>query len=475
MNLFSKYFTRSIAILFFAGVAFIPVNAKAQKGPILTQSFLSVSDFHFNPYYDPSLVDTLIKTSYTGWRGIFESSAVQQPNGYGSDANYPLFKSALAAMQLQNTHPAFIVISGDFLCHDFQANFSQYAPGSSDSLQSFTSKTIWFMADMLNKYFPSTVVLPVLGNNDSYCGDYMLEPNGPFLSMFARAWVRLLRNNNPVADTAFIKQFSKGGYYTYSTKNSAVKFVMMNSVFFSAKYSNACGVPGEDPARDEFTWLEQELAICRAKEQGAWMVYHIPPGIDVHSTLNGWASSCQENIKTMWQDSLNSKFLNLVIKYASTIRGSLAGHTHMDDFRVVYNQRSTPISFIHITPAVSPLFGNNPGFQRITFIYKTMQLINNETFYLAINKHATNWTPEYNFQLTYGVTGINTATMNTVRRKIATDSVIRSRYINLYKVSNPGSNEINLKNWKAFWCGTGAITRQAFSACYCTVPPGNKQ
>lgn len=464
MKLFSR---NSIGNTIAALLLIIPGKAFTQQQPLSnpSQALLSVSDLHFNPFYDPSLMDSLVTTDYRYWEAIFRSSK-QIPNGYNSDADYPLLRSAFAAMRQQNPNPGFIIISGDFLCHEFQSKYGTYAGSYPDSLQSFTAKTIQFVAWLLNKYFPRAIVLPVLGNNDSDCGDYKVQPGGWFLAMFARAWVPLQRNGSAAADSNFVVQFSKGGYYTHPFRNGTnAQLVLLNTVFFSANYSNSCGNPGADPAGDELDWLDAVMNAGKLKKQPAWMVYHIPPGINVYSSVSG-TGSCDANITLMWQEQYNTRFLGLVRQYAPQIRAALAGHTHMDDFRVIYTD-SIPVSFIHITPAISPLFGNNPGFQRITYNRLTLGLQNAETFYLNVGRQGSVWTPEYNFQKAYGVSGINAASLHKVRQKILTDTVFRNRYIRLYDVSNPPLNGINPQNWKAFWCGTGALTQQSFSACYC--------
>ena len=460
---FQRLSGNAIAVL----LLFIQVHALAQKqllpGP--GKSLLSASDLHFNPFYDPALVDSLVRTDYSSWERIFQSSKMA-PNAYSSDADYALLRSAFTAMRQQSAAPAFIIISGDFLCHEFQSKFAANAPQYPDSLQSFTAKTIGFIAWLLNSYFPRTMVLPVLGNNDSDCGDYNVQPDGPFLAMFARAWVPLQRNGSAAADSSFVRQFSKGGYYTYPFRNGTnAQLVLLNTVFFSASYSNKCGLPGGDPGTDELNWLDSVMKTGQLKKQAVWMVYHIPPGINVYSTISG-SGSCSSNIQLMWQPRYNTRFLGLVRSHAPRIKAAFAGHTHMDDFRVIYTN-SVPVSFIHITPAISPLFGNNPGFQRITYDSRTLGLQNAETFYLNVGNPGSVWKPEYNFQKNYGVSSINAVTLDKVRQKILTDTVYRNRYINLYDVSNPPLNGINTQNWKAFWCGTGALTQQDFSNCYC--------
>src|ERR1700738_4121808 len=46
----------------------------------------------------------------------------------------------------------------------------------------FVRKTMQFVALQLATTFPDTPILPALGNNDEVCGDYRLQPDGPFLA-----------------------------------------------------------------------------------------------------------------------------------------------------------------------------------------------------------------------------------------------------------------------------------------------------
>lgn len=441
--------------------------AKAQPKTSAQANILSASDIHFDPFFDPSLMDKLVKADYKQWPAIFNSSTIKQPNSYGSDANFPLFISALAAMKRQNPSPAFIVITGDFLCHSFQTNYTKYAPQYPDSVRSFTSKTIQCMAMMFDRYFPKSVVLPVLGNNDSFCGDYMIEPGGEFLNMFAKAWAPLQRNHNTRADNAFIAGFTKGGYYTYALKDgSGGKLVMLNTIFFSSNYKNSCETHPANPAADELTWLNTLLKQNQLKKGKLWLVAHIPPGIDVNKTING-KGTCVENIRTMWRDSCNLVFQEMVIKYASVIRAGLAGHTHMDDFRLLYDSKGAPVYFMHITPAVSPLFANNPGFQSLSYNKASFKLLNSKTYYLNLSVANAAWALEYDFDKTYNIGGINAESLDAVRKKIASAPAYLNSYINYYDVNNPQLTGINGQNWKAYWCATGNLTTASFTVCYC--------
>ena len=49
------------------------------------------------------------------------------------------------------------------------------------------------------------------------------------------------------------------------------------------------------------------------------------------------------------------------------IKASFSGHTHFDDYRLLIDQRGTVIGLDKMTPALSPIFGQNLAFQVFTY------------------------------------------------------------------------------------------------------------
>lgn len=186
-------------------------NLMGAVGSKPSGKFLIMSDIHFNPYCDSKILPQLVKADYTDWPEIFKGATDTSYGYYDSDTYYRLLVSGLEAMQAQNNNPDMIVINGDFLSHHFGSNYySRTGITQRDSMESFVRNTISFVFMMIDEYFPGVPVLPVLGNNDDYCGDYNIEPNGPFLSFFVGKCKPMLRN---MRETGFVSTFSKGGYY----------------------------------------------------------------------------------------------------------------------------------------------------------------------------------------------------------------------------------------------------------------------
>ncbi len=138
--------------------------------------FLTFSDLHFDPFYDTNLIRPLINSDYQKWNDIFLSSEQKQVSSYGKDSNFPLLISALEDMKSRIPGPDFIIITGDFMAHNFNENFIKYSgTANTDSLNLFIKKNMQFVTWTILKYFPQTQIFPALGNDDADCGNYMVD------------------------------------------------------------------------------------------------------------------------------------------------------------------------------------------------------------------------------------------------------------------------------------------------------------
>jgi hypothetical protein len=437
----------------------LPATAAQTAAAVPRQQFISLSDIHFNPYYDPSLMAALEAADVSGWAGVFASSKVTAPSAYGADTNWPLFRMLLADLKTRCAGAAFVTISGDFLAHDFPQNFQLYSPDKSGkAYQSFVTKTVQFIAAQLQAALPSARMFPSLGNNDSDCGDYEITPNGWFLGVFANAWAPSVR------EPTFVSQFSPAGYYAVPAPMPNTTLIGLNSIFFSVNYDNACGEGTTDYGAQELKWLDQQLSSAAKEHRRVWLLYHIPPGVNVWSTLSG--AVCPSPV-LMWKTQYNNTFNALMQKYASTIPVSLAGHTHMDDFRLMGN------AYIHMTPAVSPMFTNNPAYETVRDSPLDATIVDYTVVSFPLNNPQPAWGPEYTFSTAYHQPSYTPATIMAMRNAIDTDAATRALYMQYYTVSNPNSTTITPKNWFGYWCGTGAQTGAAFTSCYCAIPPAH--
>lgn len=429
--------------------------------------FLNFSDIHFDPYYDSTLVLNLLNSDFEKWESVFQSSEIKTLSTYGSDCNFNLLISSLNEMSLQIPDPDFIIINGDFMSHKFNENFKHFTEiENTDTLNLFIEKTIRFIASMITKHYPETFIYPVLGNDDSYCGNYMVGPESEFLKMFSDTWEPMVNRNSE--NISFKKDFSKGGYSLVNFPGiEDTKLILLNTVFFSPKYKNLCGETTAEPGKEELDWLSDVLRSVKQKNQKVYLSYHIPPGIDIFATIHG-KGNCEEKIYSSWKPEYTDKFLKIVNEYSSVITAQFAGHFHRDDFRLFYNE-NIPVSFLHITPSVSPIYGSNPSFQIISYDKSNYELSDYETFNLNYSSIAgkSYWKSEYIFQKSYSQNSYSLNSLDNVYKLVNSDSSVREKYLSFYTSENRNMFQEDIVNWKYYWCGIKNLTKENYSDCFC--------
>ncbi|MBV9109516.1 MAG: metallophosphoesterase, partial [Gemmatimonadetes bacterium] len=346
---------RAVALALAAALPFCraaELNAQASARPARESTVLLVSDLHFDPFTaGAQAVNALRAAPTTQWARILAAVPGTTPSAYGSDSNYPLLVSAGAAMRQAVPHPAYVVISGDFLGHNFEAKYDSVFAGTRDSTgaATFADSTMAFMARWMGSLFPRDVpIYPAIGNNDSGCNDYGMDTQ--FQRSAARSWAPLAQRGGRAR--GFVAAFDSGGYYTARPPRSNATLVMLNDIYWSRSYDAACG---PDRGQRELRWLAGILQAARASHRRVWLASHIPPGVDIYSSLQHPGDPT-----LMFTPAYVAPFDSLVRAYADVVALHVTGHTHMSEFRV-YQTATGGVPDLGV-PAVSPIFGNNPGF-----------------------------------------------------------------------------------------------------------------
>ena len=97
---------------------FPAARAQSAEKPSPDQ-FLIASGIHFNPMADPSLIADLMAAAPAQWEAILQRSKLTAFSQYGHDTNWWLLQSSLNEMRATLPRPAFIMITGDILAHQF--------------------------------------------------------------------------------------------------------------------------------------------------------------------------------------------------------------------------------------------------------------------------------------------------------------------------------------------------------------------
>lgn len=465
-----------------------PANEASTDAPTATATsragsgtFVSLSDAHFDPFHDPDLFAELMTTEASGWSLVFESSELTDIAPAGSDSNYNLLASALRAAHDAAPEPDFVIYSGDFLAHGFQEKFEdaigklpsagEPTPGDCRSgdrppVQCFIDRTVEFVSLMLRESFAEAPIYPVLGNNDSYCGDYKIDPVGPFVEQAEATWSRLLID--PANRASFNSTFGDGGHYTVTPPASGGRIVTLNTILFSRNYENACETSPHSPTA-QLEWLSAQLEEAERAGEGVMILSHIPVGTDVYATLHRGSVDSVDKVVEFWKPEYPPAFLDVIASHGATLRGILAGHTHMDMFTLVPRAASGTVTFEHITPGISPLFGNNPAFEVVTYDRNEFAVLDYTAYNLpaagAAAGEPPSWQMEYRFTEAYSVAEVSVVTLTDLWQRLQAAGPERERFERYFAAGNEASTSFTDENRPAYWCGLGTVTATEFVAC----------
>ncbi|WGD31899.1 metallophosphoesterase [Ancylobacter sp. WKF20] len=457
---------RILTILFLAVVALLPARGMASDGV-----FLHMSDIHFDPFDPPSSAAALAELDLSSWTAHLASKASSRPAGWGHDTNFPLLESALAEIARAATDADFVVLTGDLIAHDFPELTQKalgFTPGSAES-RAFAAKTTLYVIERVREAVGGKPVFLTLGNTDSGCGDYRIDPDGPYLDA-TRAAVRQLAGADRLA-ADFDATYRAGGYYAAAHPTLAnVTVLVIDDALWSPEYSDPCGSTGDEAGAAMLEWLGRQLAQAQAAGRRVWLLHHIPPGIDAYSTLHAKGATCRARIVPMLAEPYATGFTDLLARYSGTIAASFSGHDHHDDYRLLRDTAGAVVGVDKIVPAISPIFGQNPGFHVFTYDRTSGAVADIATRYLAnlgTAQRASDgqWREEYVFSAAYGATSFSPSSAEAMWKQLLPPAEpVASTFRRLYPVSH---GELGAADLPAYACAIGFLRHEDFAACYC--------
>jgi sphingomyelin phosphodiesterase acid-like 3 len=444
---------------------FVPCSPqKTFIAPPPETQVLLISDIHFDPTADRGELKQLIRSPSSEWASILSGSPQVVLSSYSHDTNWWLFFSALSYIKSTLPKPAFVLMTGDFLAHDLESKFKAAVPNEDEqAYRGVVRKTMEFIAAELRQAFPNTPIICTLGNNDNDGPDYALQPRGFFLRT-TEPLIRDLAFNSTDAD--FTRNWTAlGSFSAHLPSLPGYRVLSLNTNFLSAKYKSKATHPADDPGGQVLDWLDSELKTAETAGEKAWLIFHIPPGIDGFATDRVYRNQqLSHDLVPMWQMRYQKRFESILQAHARCVRASFAAHTHMDEFRLLQGG-----NFISLTPAISPSNGENPAFRKL-LVGADGTLSNAETYYLNLAAASAiefpAWMPEYNFRAAWGAPRIDRDALARIYEASGTTAEGEDKWVRQYSVQHQSLTDMPQQTFRALYCANGTIDPDAFESCY---------
>jgi hypothetical protein len=145
---------------------------------------------------------------------------------------------------------------------------------------------IRYVVSGLRESLPGVPIYVALGNNDSGCTDYQLDPrttnSSPASPPSSPKPSRPISAGRPHLRPArlrhrrLLQRPARGVPHT--------RLIVLDDIFLSAKYATCSGKPDPAPAAAQLAWLDAQLAAARQHNERVWVMGHIPPGVDLYAT-----------------------------------------------------------------------------------------------------------------------------------------------------------------------------------------------
>eukprot|EP00727_Mastigamoeba_balamuthi_P009788 m51a1_g5431 hypothetical protein (432) ;mRNA; r:158079-159610 len=233
-----------------------------------------------------------------------------------------LVYEAMRALRGAYPSPDFIVYTGDSPSHMF--------------LEEVDSRIIRATEDIygaFDQYYPNTPVLPVMGNHDVFPMYNLPALDGlPLLKTLNGIWSKWIsapENQETV---------KRGAFYQIKVADK-VRVLTLNTNYYSKK--NILAGFSEDPmGQKEFA--ESVLSAARSNGEAVWILVHIPVAdSDLKDEFSEWYSG-------------------LVSRYSDVIKGQFAGHTHVDELRIIRDPAThKAVGHMYVAPSLTPYVGGN--------------------------------------------------------------------------------------------------------------------
>ncbi|GMM58103.1 hypothetical protein DAKH74_047190 [Maudiozyma humilis] len=363
----------------------------------------------------------------------------------------------------QNFTFDFTIFTGDMVDHDWTKEISL-----EDTIKSEES----VLRDIKSR-LGSTPVYPVLGNHDSYPYGQLAPEGFSFSNKFT--WNTELISDI-MQDYDWVSneeaQQARAHYTGYAVETKmGLKVISLNSNTWYRKNDYAYMNASNPDNFGMFKFLIDELVASEAKNQRVWITAHIPPaaaGLPVPSNV----------------------FAEIVERFSpSTIAGVFFGHTHQDQFEVLYagsgNDTKTiedVINHAWIAPSITPWGGINPAWRYYEVDSTTFSVMNMHTFYMKLNDTYTNngaepqWQHEYAARDVYNVSWPATSPLNgtfwhLVAEQVGQSVDVRQTYENYSNRFSPYTPVCkSTKGCDEDYCFLTSFTLDGYDQCMAALP-----
>ena len=238
--------------------------------------------------------------------------------------------------------PEAILLMGDMCKHGLAVEID-----SETNNWDIMKKTMREAIRVIVENFPSVPILPVLGNNDVVYHDQ--APGSNFKDEFyGQLWEIMFEEvaaNAHIAANETIKAtWMEGGYYVYEIDHETMVIALNGMYPFFENFED------KDMAWQMIDWVEATLDANPDK--------HF-----ITETHVFFGNNWYHNLEQLWNLTYTDKMMEILHKHQDRLIVSLGAHIHHVQVMAPKSVAVEDLNIVQvISPAISPIYMNNPGY-----------------------------------------------------------------------------------------------------------------
>ncbi|KAI9290572.1 Metallo-dependent phosphatase, partial [Neoconidiobolus thromboides FSU 785] len=399
---------------------------------------LHISDLHYDENYiegsEADCSEPICCQVDSKSKGL-SSNKVKKPaskwGDYKCDSNINMLKSMFKAInELHNSKYKLdmVIFNGDIPAHDFWKH----------NLTAVTNTEIKSYK-LLN--FSDINIYPTIGNHEVLPNNFVPlnlqisddkgeESEYYFYRFVAEQWSNWLPKKS-------IDDVRKGGYYSVKHANNLKLINLNNNLCYVNNFYLLLNFTHQNNPNNMLKWLINELKDAEDNNMNVYISSHIPPN----------SLDCLPSYSMQYYQILN--------RFHSIIKGQFYGHDHHDEFSVYYdnNNKKTSkrvISNQYLTPSITTLNGQNPGFRIYKVNKKNWEILDYYQYYTQL-KDSHMYKEDLKWKLLYTAKGLYDPNndFNTLSPEFWHNSIVNlSKNQTLFDLFYGYRNKLGLKRKK---------------------------
>jgi sphingomyelin phosphodiesterase len=274
---------------------------------------------------------------------------------------------------------------------------------------------IRLVTDLIKQYV-KVPVFPVIGNHEGVPVNSFPPPEVKGEISVSWLYEEVARQWSYWLPQEALETLRYGGYYRVSVR-PGFRVICINTNYCTRLNPWTLFDP-VDPGK-QLEWLAKELFQAEVNEDKVHIIGHIPP--DHRECTQAWLFN----------------YLRIIDRFQNTVLAQYYGHTHRDEFRVLFSpyKRPRPISVEYIGPSITSFTENNPAY-RIYYMDREGYVKDHSTYFFNLTEANLGtgpiWRREYSAYDTFNMTSLGPVGWHQLINRLADDDDMFQHFYKLY-------------------------------------------